>query len=134
MLSPQDKAMVMLLLIVALVGLGILLVIALLAAWRNYIQRQRDIEFEHDEREADLPRPDAWSTAAQRMDPPDADPDEAHIGPNVDPDNGFDEQQSPNGPRQGHDFEDDEDDDEDDFPFDRGEDDEDDDDGPLGQA
>lgn len=116
-----------LLLIGALLGIGLLVLIGLIAAWRNYIQRQSELDIEHEERQADLPRPDAWSTAAQRMDPPDAGPDEAHVGPGVDPDDSFNHEEPRDDPPQGPDLDDD--DDEDDFPFDR--DDEDDDDGPI---
>jgi len=119
-----------LLLIGALLLIGLLVLVGLIAAWRNYIQRQRELEIDHEERMADLPRPDAWSTAAQRIDAPDAEPDEAHIASGPDPDDGFDAETNP----EGQNIDPDDDDEEDDgFPFDfDGE--EDDDDGPLGSA
>ncbi len=120
-----------LLLIGALLGIGLLVLVGLVAAWRNYIQRQHELEIEHEERTADLPRPDAWSTAAQRIDAPDADPDEAHIPPGTSPEDSFAGEIDPDA----QDFDpDDENDDEDDFPFDLNNDEDDDDDGPLGSA
>lgn len=129
-IAPQDRALVMLLLIVALLGLGILLVIELLAAWRNLIQRQRDLEMAHEEREADLPHPDAWQTAGQRLETSDVDPGEAHLSPGLDADNGFTHTDNRNPDAQGPDL------DEDDFPFgddDEDDDDEDDGDDPIGR-
>ncbi len=127
-IAPEDRAMIHLMLIGAILGVGLLVVIGLVAAWRNYNQRQREIEEAREEREADLPRPDAWATAAQRIEPQDAGPDEAHVSSYEDEPRdagrGFDDGDG--------DGEDDEDDDEDDFPFDRDEDE--DDDGPIGRA
>lgn len=126
-ITPEDKAIINLMLIGAILGIGLLVVIGLVAAWRNYNQRQREIEEAREEREADLPRPDAWATAAQRIDPQEAGPDEAHVSSYEDEprddDPGFDD---------GDDDGDDDDDDGDDFPFDR--DDDEDDDGPIGRA
>ncbi len=85
-IAPQDKAIINLLLILAILGIGLLMVIGLIAAWRNHLQRQREIEQDHDERDNDLPRPDAWATAAQRIGPDDANPDEAHVSPYLEED------------------------------------------------
>ncbi len=115
-----------LLLIGALLGIGLLVLIGLIAAWRNYIQRQRELEIEHEDRMADLPRPDAWSTAAQRIDPPEAESDEAHIAPGTDPQERFEEEDTFDTQ--------DPDDDDDEFPFDLDGNEDDDDEGPLGQA
>ncbi len=118
--SPGPEAgLFSLLLIGALLSIGLLVLIGLIAAWRNYIQRQQDLEFEHEQRMADLPKPDAWSTAAQRMDPPQAEPNEAHIAKDNGPEDNFDSQDP---------------DDDDDFPFDLGNDDDDDGDDPQGMA
>jgi len=114
------------LLIAALSGVGLLVLIGLVAAWRNYIQRQQDLEIEHEERLADLPRPDAWSTAAQRIDPPDDDPDQAHIAPSENPEDLYTDDDA-------QDIDPDEDDD-DDFPFNLDGNDDDDDDGPPNPA
>jgi hypothetical protein len=112
-----------LLLIGALLSIGLLVLIGLIAAWRNYISRQRDLEFEHEQRMANLPKPDAWSTAAQRLDPPESDSSQAHIAHDDNPEDRYTDQ------------DDDEDDEDDDFPFDiNGKDDNDDDDGPIGRA
>lgn len=124
-IAPQDRALIHLLLIVAILGIGLLMVIGLIAAWRNHIQRQREIEQEHEERDNDLPRPDAWATAAQRIGPEDADPDEAHVSPYLAED-------EPEDDRLNEDT--DEDDDDDDFPFRDQEDGDDDDDGPIGRS
>jgi HAMP domain-containing protein len=126
-IPPEDKAMIHLMLIGAILGIGLLVVIGLVAAWRNYNQRQREIEEARDERDADHPRPDAWATAAQRIEAEDAGPDEAHVSSYEDEPRdtgrGFDESDEP---------EEDEEDDGDEFPFDR--DDDEDDDGPIGRA
>jgi hypothetical protein len=124
LIAPQDRALISLVLIVALLGLGVLMTIGLIAAWRNHNRRQREIEQEHAERENDLPRPDAWATAAQRMSPEDAAPDEAHIS-------GFPAEEDDDA-RPGADgnYPDEDDDDGDDFPF--ADDNDDDDDGPIG--
>lgn len=111
-----------LLLIGALLMIGLLVLIGLLAAWRNHLYRQRELEFEHEQRMSDVPRPDAWSTAAQRMEPPETEPGEAHITHDEPSDEGYMEPPD-NDP--------DEDDDE--FPFDIDGDD-DDDDGPIGRS
>lgn len=124
-IPPEDKAMIHLMLIGAIFGIGVLVVIGLVAAWRNYNQRQREIEAAREEREADLPRPDAWATAAQRIEPQDADPDEAHVSSYED---------EPRDDEQGFVEGEDEDDEDDDFPFDRDDDEDGDDDGPIGRA
>ncbi len=113
-----------LLLISALLGIGLLVLIGLIVAWRNYIQRQQELEIEHEERMADLPHPDAWSTSAQRIDTPDAEPSEAHIAQDDHPNNDFTHQDDPD------------EDEDDDFPFDLNNDDDNDDDndGPIGRA
>ncbi|MEZ6191545.1 MAG: hypothetical protein R3C45_09685 [Phycisphaerales bacterium] len=125
-ITPKDRAMIHLMLIGAILGIGLLVVIGLVAAWRNYNQRQREIEEARDERDADHPRPDAWATAAQRIEAEDAGPDEAHVSSYEDEPRdageGFDEGDEP----------DDDEEDGDDFPFDR--DDDEDDDGPIGRA
>ncbi len=118
--SPEG-GLFSLLLISALLLIGLLVLIGLIAAWRNYLNRQRELDFEHDERMADVPRPDAWSTAAQRINAPDAEPDEAHIAHEEPPPEGYTEDDEP------------EDEDDDEFPFDMDGDD-DDDDGPIGRA
>ncbi len=133
-ITPEDRALVNLLLIIALLGLGILLIIELLAAWRNLLQRQREMESEHEDREADLPHPDAWQTAAQRLGIPGPGPDEAHIKTqnDIEHDMGWeDDEDNPKGQEPGAD--EDEEDDGDDFPFgdDEGKDD---DPGPIGRA
>jgi hypothetical protein len=121
--SPES-AYFILLMIGALLSIGLLVVIGLVVAWRHYIQRQQELEFEHEDRMADLPRADAWSTAAQRMDPPDADPDEAHIAHDIEPDDRVEDEDN-------FETQDDEEDDEDDFPFDRDDEDE---EGPFDRA
>jgi hypothetical protein len=125
-IAPQDKALIHLLLIVAILGIGLLMVIGLVAAWRNYIQRQREIEQDYEDRDADLPRPDAWATAGQRITPEDDGPDDPHVAPYL----SEDDDGPPDTPRQGEDMGDDED--EDDFPF--SDDDDHDDGGPTGRA
>lgn len=127
-IAPEDKAMIHLMLIIAVLGVGLLMVIGLVAAWRNYNQRQREIEEAREEREADLPRADAWATAAQRIAPQDAGPDEAHVS-------SYEDQAGDTG--QGFDADDNPDDEEDhgdDFPFDRDDDEDEDDDGPIGRS
>lgn len=120
--SPEG-GLFSLLLISALLLIGMLVLIGLIVAWRNHIRRQRELEYEHEERMADVPRADAWSTAAQRIDAPEADPDEAHIAHEEPPPEGYAEDDEP------------EDDDDDEFPFDLdGGEDDDDDDGPIGRA
>lgn len=127
MIAPEDKAIINLILILAILGIGLLMVIGLIAAWRNHLQRQREIEQDHEDRENDLPRPDAWATAAQRIEPDDASPDEAHVSPYIDEDqpNAYE----PDGNT-------DDEDEDDDFPFhDQDDDDgEGDDDGPIGRS
>ena len=118
--SPESGYFIILL-ISALLAIGLLVLIGLIVAWRNNIQRQREIEADHDERMSNLPHADAWSTAAQRMDPPESEPDEAHIAPD------------PYGQEENFDPQN-EDDEDDDFPFDTNDDDDDDDDNPRGQA
>ena len=123
-INPKDKALINLLLIIAILGIGLLVVIGLLIAWRNLINRQREMEAEHEMRDPGLPHADAWSTAAQRMNPPEVGPDEAHLSMQSDP--GPDEDGPP--------FDDDSDED-DEFPFDRDDDfDDDDDEGPFDRA
>lgn len=122
-IAPEDKALIHLMLIGVVLTVGLLMVIGLLIAWRNYNQRQRDLDMAREERDADVPRPDAWATAAQRIESEDSGPDEAHVSheePQDDQDTGFDEP------------DDEEEDDEDDFPFNTGDDE--DDDGPIGRA
>lgn len=124
--APQDKALIHLMLIVAILGIGLLMVIGLVAAWRNYIQRQRDLEQDHEDRDNNLPRPDAWATAAQRIGPDDANPDEAHVSAYSDEDEPYED--TPEG-------DEDEDEDDDDFPFrDPNDDEGGDDEGPIGRA
>jgi len=127
-ITPEDKALINLLLIAAVLGIGLLVVLGLMIAWRNLILRQREVEAEHDLREDDLPHPDAWSTAGQRIDPPQAEPDEAHISQGIDP--RYEEDEDPFA--QDPEDEDGDDEEEDDFPFDRGDDD--DDQGPFDKA
>jgi len=119
--SPEG-GLFSLLLIGALLAIGLLVLIGLIAAWRNHLNRQRELEFDREERLANVPRPDAWSTAAQRIDAPDAEPGEAHIAHEEPPPEGY--------------TEDDEPEDDDEFPFDTDGDDDfdDDDDGPIGRA
>lgn len=123
-IAPEDKALIHLMLIGVVLAIGLLMVIGLLIAWRNYNQRQRDLDIAREEREADVPRPDAWATAAQRIESDDSGPDEAHVSQEP--------EEPPGGQDPGYGDMDDEDDDEDDFPFDTGDDD--DDDGPIGRA
>lgn len=129
-IAPQDKALIHLMLIGAVLAVGLLMVIGLLVAWRNYNRRQRELDEARLEREADLPRPDAWATAAQRIAAEDAGPDEAHVA--HEPADPNEDEQDPSAPDFGEPDEDEEDDDEDDFPFDTGDDE--DDDGPIGRA
>ncbi len=128
--NGPEAGLFSLLLIGALLGIGLLVLIGLIAAWRNYIQRQRELEIDHEERMADLPRPDAWSTAAQRIDAPEAEPDEAHIASDANPENGFTGEDNP----EAQDIDPDDEDEDDEFPFNFDGDDEDDDDGPMGSA
>jgi len=126
-INPGDKALINFLLIAAILGIGLLVVLGLLIAWRNLIQRQREMEAEHEMREEGLAHPDAWSTAGQRIEPQDAGPNEAHVS--QEPGLGPEEDRDP------FEDDDDDDDDEDDFPFDRDdEDDDDDDQGPFDRA
>lgn len=119
--SPEG-GLFSLLLIGALLLIGLLVLIGLIVAWRNYINRQRELESEHEERMADVPRPDAWSTSAQRLNAPDTEPGEAHIA-----------HEEPGPP--GYTEDDEPDDEDDEFPFDLdGGGDDSDDDGPIGRA
>jgi len=122
-LPSPERGLFSLLLIGALLMIGLLVLIGLIAAWRNHIHRQIELEYDREERMADIPRPDAWSTAAQRIDAPEAEPDEAHIEHEEPPPQGYAQDDEP------------EDEDDDEFPFDiDGGDDDGDDDGPIGRA
>lgn len=124
LIAPEEQSQIYMYLMIVLLGIGILMVVGLIGAWRNHLRRQRDIEQEHEDRDSDQPRPDAWATAAQRLEPEDVSPDEAHVS-------GYDEEDQPDA----YDPEGDqgEDEDDDDFPF-RDPDDNDDDDGPIGRS
>lgn len=125
-IAPENKALISLYLMIALLGVGILMIIGLVIAWRNHIQRQREIEQDREERDADLPRADAWATAAQRIHADDTGPDEAHVTPYPD------DEYQPGPSREDQLDEEDDEDDEDDFPF--TDDDGDDDEGPIGRS
>ncbi len=118
-ISAHDRAWISLILIASLLGIGLLVMIGLLAAWRNQLKRQREIEEAHEERDNDMPRADAWATAAQRISPEDTGPDDAHVSPYLEDD-------EPEAGQAGGYGEDEEEEDDDDFPFGRDDDDEDD--------
>ncbi len=68
-------------LIIAIGIVGILLIIALVAAWRNFHKRLAELEAERDELRRSVLPDDAWQTAGQRVavEPPpgfDSDPDD----------------------------------------------------------
>jgi len=123
--ATQEESLIYLYLIIFMLGMAVLMVIGLLMSWRRHNQRQREIELSREERDVEVPRPDAWATSAQRMEPEDVGPDEAHIS-------GMPEEDDPDDTQRPDDFDPDEDDG-DDFPFDTGDDD-DDSDGPIGRA
>ncbi len=120
-LASPEGGLFSLLLIGALLLIGMLMLIGLIIAWRNYMNRQRELEYEHEERMADIPRPDAWSTSAQRIDPPEAEPGEAHVAHEEPGPEGYTEDDEP-------------DDEDDEFPFDLDGDEDGDDDGPIGRS
>jgi len=68
--TPEDKIQALrfgLILIVAIGIIGILLIVAMLTAWRNFHRRISELEAERDEaRQADPP-PDAWAEAGDRV-------------------------------------------------------------------
>jgi len=115
---PEERALISLLLIALILSIGLLVIIGLTVAWRRHIIRQRALEEAHDERDHHLPKPDAWATAAQRIDADTPDPDQAHIS-SYPPDEAPDDEWPPDEPPG---------DEDDDFPFR----DEEDDDRPLG--
>lgn len=91
---------------------GVLLIVALVAAWRNFNRRLKKLEASRDERGQQLPRSDLWAESAQRMQPvpgpaPSKQENAGHPWSSDEPEDGF-----------GDDFEDDgqEDDDDDDEP------------------
>ena len=123
-LGPHDKVLVNLLFIAAVLGIGLLVIVGLIAAWRNHLKRQREIEAEHEaQHNQHAPHPDAWATAAQRLGNDNGGLDEAHVSMMDEDDGRADDESNP------FDAPGDEDDD-DDFPFR----DDDDDDGPFDRA
>ncbi|MEM1107652.1 MAG: hypothetical protein AAGH99_03075 [Planctomycetota bacterium] len=90
--TPEERMQafrVGLILIVGIGIVGILLIVAMLAAWRNFHKRIAQLEAERDERRRDELPPDAWREAGDRveiedssgdqdtddLDPPDDDTD-----------------------------------------------------------
>lgn len=56
-----------LLMILAIGIVGILLILAMLAAWRNFHKRISELEADRDELRQQAPHPDAWREAGERV-------------------------------------------------------------------
>jgi hypothetical protein len=54
-------------LIMAIGIIGVLLIVALLAAWRNFHKRLKELEAERDELRRAAALPDVWQTAGERV-------------------------------------------------------------------
>lgn len=75
---------------------GVLLIVALVAAWRNFNKRLKNLEADREARGQQSPRRDLWAESAQRMQPvpgpaPSKQEDAGHPWSSDEPDDEFDD-------------------------------------------